>query len=84
MDNLIFTAKLPPDVLYLIRSIRIFGFLEKPLFVDLYKHIESYNIMQGEMLFDIGDSDDSIYTVYSGCISVYIKASVRRFIVTLR
>ncbi|XP_022650715.1 neuropathy target esterase sws-like isoform X3 [Varroa destructor] len=66
-------AKLPPDVLYLIRSIRIFGFLEKPLFVDLYKHIESYNIMQGEMLFDIGDSDDSIYTVYSGCISVYIK-----------
>ncbi|OQR78858.1 neuropathy target esterase sws-like, partial [Tropilaelaps mercedesae] len=66
-------AKLPPDVLYLIRSIRIFGFLEKPLFVDLYKHIESYNIMQGEMLFDIGDSDDSIYTIYSGCISVYIK-----------
>ncbi|XP_018493909.1 patatin-like phospholipase domain-containing protein 7 [Galendromus occidentalis] len=66
-------GKLPEDVLYLIRSIRIFGFLERPLFLDLYKHIESYNIKQGDMLFDVGDEDDSIYTVYSGCISVFIR-----------
>lgn len=66
-------AKLPHDVIYLIRSIRIFGFLEKPLFLDLWKHIETQSIKAGEMLFDVGDEDDSIYTVFSGRISVYIK-----------
>lgn len=71
-----FIGKIPDEVLYIIRSTRIFGFLEKPLFMDLYQHIETRHLKQNEMLFNICDDDDSIYTVCSGCISVFTRVRV--------
>ncbi|CAN8020157.1 unnamed protein product, partial [Ixodes persulcatus] len=64
--------RLPPDVLYMLRSVRVFGFFEKPVFMELWKHIETVFVPRGTMLFSLGDSDDSIYVVQSGRIQVYI------------
>lgn len=64
--------RLPPDVIYMLRSIRVFGFFEKPLFMELWKHIETLFVPRGTMLFSLGDSDDSIYVVQSGRIHVHI------------
>lgn len=64
--------RLPPDVIYMLRSIRVFGFFEKPLFMELWKHIETLVVPRGTMLFSLGDSDDSIYVVQSGRIHVHI------------
>ncbi|XP_040062016.1 neuropathy target esterase sws [Ixodes scapularis] len=64
--------RLPPDVLYMLRSVRVFGFFEKPVFMELWKHIETIFVPRGTMLFSLGDSDDSIYVVQSGRIHVHI------------
>ncbi|XP_063429612.1 patatin-like phospholipase domain-containing protein 7 [Mytilus trossulus] len=65
--------RLPPEVLYMLRSTRVFGHFEKPLFLELVKHMETKNISAGSYLFRIGDQDDSIYVVQSGKLKVTIK-----------
>ncbi|XP_048732326.2 patatin-like phospholipase domain-containing protein 7 isoform X2 [Ostrea edulis] len=64
--------RLPSEVLYMLRSTRIFGHFEKPLFLNLVKHMESKILKCGEYLFRIGDLDDSIYVVQEGHINVSI------------
>lgn len=64
--------RLPPDVLYMLRSIRVFGSFEKPLFLELCKHIEALHVSAGSLLFSIGEPDDSIYVVQSGNLIVYV------------
>lgn len=51
---------------------RIFGHFEKPLFLNLVKHMESKILKCGEYLFRIGDLDDSIYVIQEGHINVTI------------
>ncbi|CAC5379096.1 NTE [Mytilus coruscus] len=65
--------RLPPEVLYMLRSTRVFGHFEKPLFLELVKHMETKDISAGSYLFRIGDQDDSIYVVQSGKLKVTIK-----------
>ncbi|XP_062597845.1 patatin-like phospholipase domain-containing protein 7 isoform X3 [Saccostrea cucullata] len=67
--------RLPSEVLYMLRSTRIFGHFEKPLFLNLVKHMESKILRCGEYLFRIGDLDDSIYVVQQGHINVSICES---------
>ncbi|XP_061173760.1 patatin-like phospholipase domain-containing protein 7 isoform X2 [Saccostrea echinata] len=67
--------RLPSEVLYMLRSTRIFGHFEKPLFLNLVKHMESKILRCGEYLFRIGDLDDSIYVVQEGHINVSISES---------
>ncbi|XP_046368567.2 patatin-like phospholipase domain-containing protein 7 isoform X1 [Haliotis rufescens] len=64
--------RLPSEVLYMLRSIRVFGHLEKPFFLELCRHMEPLNIKTGNYLFKIGDQDDSIYVVQSGQIEVFV------------
>ncbi|GFY60412.1 neuropathy target esterase sws [Trichonephila inaurata madagascariensis] len=64
--------RLPPDVMYMLKSIRVFGSFEKPLFLELCKHIETLHISCGSLLFSIGEPDDSIYVVQSGKLVVYV------------
>ncbi|XP_078313356.1 patatin-like phospholipase domain-containing protein 7 isoform X5 [Crassostrea virginica] len=64
--------RLPSEVLYMLRSTRIFGHFEKPLFLNLVKHMESKILKCGEYLFRIGDLDDSIYVIQEGHINVTI------------
>uniref|UniRef100_A0A1B0D0J3 lysophospholipase n=1 Tax=Phlebotomus papatasi TaxID=29031 RepID=A0A1B0D0J3_PHLPP len=64
---------MPPDVLYMLQSIRIFGHFEKPVFFKLCKFTEVISLQTGEFLFKIGDTDDSVYVVQTGSINVSIN-----------
>ena len=66
---------LPLEVIYMLKSIRVFGFFDKPLFLELCKHLEFINVIKGQMLFTIGTPDDSIYVVQTGQIQVFITES---------
>ncbi|XP_016984826.1 neuropathy target esterase sws isoform X3 [Drosophila rhopaloa] len=65
--------RVPPDALYMLQSIRIFGHFEKPVFLRLCKHTQLLELMAGDYLFKITDPDDSVYIVQSGMINVYIS-----------
>jgi len=54
----------------------VFGHFEKPLFLELVKHMETRNLSAGSYLFKPGDQDDSIYVVQSGKLKVTIKETV--------
>ncbi|OTF76396.1 patatin-like phospholipase domain-containing protein [Euroglyphus maynei] len=64
---------LPEELVYMIHGIRVLGFFEKPLFLKMCQKIEEIKVMKGEFLFNIGDSDDSIYIVRSGEIKVTLN-----------
>lgn len=51
---------------------RAFGHFEKPLFMELCKHVEIKFVPAGAILFRPGLKDDSIYVVRNGCLKVYI------------
>ncbi|XP_030378063.1 neuropathy target esterase sws isoform X1 [Scaptodrosophila lebanonensis] len=67
------SERVPPDALYMLQSIRIFGHFEKPVFLKLCKHTQVVELMAGDYLFKITDPDDSVYIVQSGLINVYIS-----------
>lgn len=72
--------RLPPEVMYMLKSIRVFGVFEKPLFLELCKHIESNYVPCGCLLFSIGEPDDSIYVVQNGKLVIYVtEASGNEF-----
>jgi lysophospholipid hydrolase len=66
---------LPPEVIYMLKGIRVFGFFDKPLFLELCKNLEFVNVPKGQLLFYIGDPDDSIFIVQSGRLQVSITES---------
>lgn len=65
--------KVPPDALYMLQSIRIFGHFEKPVFLKICKHTEIINLIAGESLIKVGDADDSVFIVQSGQINVFLN-----------
>lgn len=65
--------RVPPDALYMLQSIRIFGHFEKPIFLKLCKHTEVLQLDPGDFLFKITDADDSVFIVQSGQINVFIS-----------
>nr|XP_036221465.1 neuropathy target esterase sws isoform X1 [Bactrocera oleae] len=65
--------RVPPDALYMLQSIRIFGHFEKPIFLKLCKHTEVLTLEPGDFLFKITDSDDSVFIVQSGLVHVFIS-----------
>ena len=56
---------------------RAFGHFEKPLFIELCKHVETKFVPAGAILFRPGQVDDSIYVVRNGKLKVYIIEQVR-------
>ena len=56
---------------------RVLGHFEKPIFLELCKHMESSFVLAGHYVFRVGDIDDSIYVVQSGQINVIITDPVR-------
>lgn len=46
--------RLPPEVVYMLQNIRMFGNFEKPMFLELIKHIETINLRLHQHLFMIG------------------------------
>ncbi|XP_076654539.1 patatin like phospholipase domain containing sws isoform X1 [Halictus rubicundus] len=64
--------RVPPDALYMLQSIRVFGHFEKPVFLKLCKHTEIMNLPAGSSLFKIGDPDENLFIVQQGLVNVYI------------
>ncbi|XP_071553883.1 neuropathy target esterase sws isoform X2 [Temnothorax nylanderi] len=64
--------RVPPDALYMLQSIRVFGHFEKPVFLKLCKHTEIMTLPAGSTLFKIGDPDENLFIVQQGLVNVYI------------
>ncbi|UJR38136.1 hypothetical protein I4U23_030815 [Adineta vaga] len=64
--------QIPPEILYLLKSVKVFGHFERPIFLELCKYLESKTLLAGGYLFRIGDADDSLYIVQKGLLHVFI------------
>ncbi|KAJ8914982.1 hypothetical protein NQ315_002506, partial [Exocentrus adspersus] len=71
-EDMLNDDRMPPDALYMLQSIRVFGHFEKPVFLKLCKHTEIINVSAGAYLFRIGDPDENVYIVQSGKLNVFI------------
>ncbi|KAI2664770.1 Patatin-like phospholipase domain-containing protein 7 [Labeo rohita] len=65
-------SHLPSEVLYMLKNVRVLGHFEKPLFLELCRHMVFVTLQQGEGLFRPGDTDDSIFVVQDGRLDLCI------------
>ncbi|XP_072005273.1 patatin-like phospholipase domain-containing protein 6 isoform X1 [Engystomops pustulosus] len=60
------TPALPPEVLYMLKSVRVLGHFERPLFLSLCQHVVFEYYEPGHLVFCPGQPDSSIYIVLEG------------------
>ncbi|XP_071430521.1 patatin-like phospholipase domain-containing protein 7 [Pithys albifrons albifrons] len=68
-------SHLPSEVLYMLKNVRVLGHFEKPLFLELCKHMFFVQLHEGEYVFRPGQLDNSIYVVQDGRLEVCIQES---------
>ncbi|XP_063209174.1 patatin-like phospholipase domain-containing protein 7 isoform X2 [Chroicocephalus ridibundus] len=68
-------SHLPSEVLYMLKNVRVLGHFEKPLFLELCKHMFFVQLHEGEYIFRPGQMDNSIYVVQDGRLEVCIQES---------
>uniref|UniRef100_A0A8C7GBP8 lysophospholipase n=1 Tax=Oncorhynchus kisutch TaxID=8019 RepID=A0A8C7GBP8_ONCKI len=68
-------SHLPSEVLYMLKNVRVLGHFEKPLFLELCRHMVFVQLHEMETLFRPGDIDDSIYVVQDGRLELCIRES---------
>ncbi|XP_041094456.1 patatin-like phospholipase domain-containing protein 7 isoform X2 [Polyodon spathula] len=68
-------SHLPSEVLYMLKNVRVLGHFEKPLFLELCKHMVFVQLHEGEHMFRPGEADDSIYVVQDGRLELSIQES---------
>ncbi|XP_033094257.1 patatin-like phospholipase domain-containing protein 7 isoform X5 [Trachypithecus francoisi] len=66
-------SHLPSEVLYMLKNVRVLGHFEKPLFLELCKHIVFVQLQEGEHVFRPGAPDPSICVVQDGRLEVCIQ-----------
>ncbi|XP_077162968.1 patatin-like phospholipase domain-containing protein 7 isoform X5 [Paroedura picta] len=66
-------SHLPSEVLYMLKNVRVLGHFEKPLFLELCKHMVFVQLHEGEYIFRPGQLDNSIYVVQDGKLEVCIQ-----------
>uniref|UniRef100_A0A8C3PIH7 lysophospholipase n=1 Tax=Calidris pygmaea TaxID=425635 RepID=A0A8C3PIH7_9CHAR len=59
-------SHLPSEVLYMLKNVRVLGHFEKPLFLELCKHMVFQECQQGDYVFRPGQPDTSIYVLQDG------------------
>eukprot|EP00051_Salpingoeca_urceolata_P011709 m.145382 g.145382 ORF g.145382 m.145382 type:complete len:1146 (-) comp17222_c1_seq3:169-3606(-) len=62
------SSDVPLDIRLTLQSMRVFGHLDQAVFAELYKHVETIRLKQGQSLFTVGDPDDSMYIVLRGTV----------------
>ncbi|KAM3927339.1 patatin-like phospholipase domain-containing protein 6 isoform 2-T2 [Leptodactylus fuscus] len=60
------TPALPPEVLYMLKNVRVLGHFERPLFLSLCQHVVFEYYEPGHLVFCPGQPDSSIYIVLEG------------------
>ncbi|XP_044278223.1 patatin-like phospholipase domain-containing protein 6 isoform X3 [Varanus komodoensis] len=66
-------SHLPSEVLYMLKNVRVLGHFEKPLFLELCKHMTFQQCQQGEYVFRPGQPDTSIYVVQDGKLELFLS-----------
>ncbi|XP_072847724.1 patatin-like phospholipase domain-containing protein 6 isoform X5 [Pogona vitticeps] len=66
-------SHLPSEVLYMLKNVRVLGHFEKPLFLELCKHMTFQQYQQGEYVFRPGQPDTSIYVVQDGKLELFLS-----------
>jgi lysophospholipid hydrolase len=61
----------PRTLLIVLKSLRVFGHVDHKIFVELMKSIEYITLKGHDSLFKVGESDENMYIVDSGCINVF-------------
>ncbi|NXA43698.1 PLPL7 protein, partial [Eudromia elegans] len=65
-------SHLPSEVLYMLQNVRVLGHFEKPLFLELCKHMVFQQFQQGEYVFRPGQPDSSIYVLQEGKLELLL------------
>uniref|UniRef100_A0A8C6NRT9 lysophospholipase n=1 Tax=Nothobranchius furzeri TaxID=105023 RepID=A0A8C6NRT9_NOTFU len=68
-------SHLPSEVLYMLKNVRVLGHFEKPLFLELCKHMVFLQFQQGEYVFRPGQPDSSIYVVQDGKLELCLTGA---------
>ncbi|KAI9286093.1 hypothetical protein BC943DRAFT_291591 [Umbelopsis sp. AD052] len=56
-----------------LSSIKIFGYLEQPVFHELARHLQTRRLLAGDTLFKNPEQERSFYIVVDGNVQVFIK-----------
>uniref|UniRef100_A0A3B3BKE9 lysophospholipase n=1 Tax=Oryzias melastigma TaxID=30732 RepID=A0A3B3BKE9_ORYME len=67
-------SHLPSEVLYMLKNV-VLGHFEKPLFLELCKHMVFLQFQQGESVFRPGQPDSSIYVVQEGKLELCLTGT---------
>ncbi|XP_015706525.1 neuropathy target esterase isoform X1 [Coturnix japonica] len=65
-------SHLPSEVLYMLKNVRVLGHFEKPLFLELCKHMVFQQCQQGDYVFRPGQPDTSIYVLQDGKLELLL------------
>ncbi|KAI0244643.1 phosphatidylcholine and lysophosphatidylcholine phospholipase [Massospora cicadina] len=80
-DNHPNPPKYPTDLLKsLLASIKIFGYLEEPVFNELSRYLNTRRVLKGDVIFDDNHhTEKSFYIVMEGCVQVsLVTVSTKR------
>jgi lysophospholipid hydrolase len=58
-----------------LSSIKVFGYLEQPVFHELARHLQTRRLLAGDTLFKNPEQERSFYIVVDGNVQVFIKPS---------
>ncbi|KAI8368105.1 uncharacterized protein BYT42DRAFT_585297 [Radiomyces spectabilis] len=56
-----------------LSSIKIFGYLEQPVFHELARHLQTKKLLAGDTLFRSPDQERSFYIVVDGHVQMFVK-----------
>ncbi|KAJ3090881.1 phosphatidylcholine and lysophosphatidylcholine phospholipase [Quaeritorhiza haematococci] len=57
-----------------LSSIKVFGYLDRPVFHELARHLQTRKLKAGEILFNADDDDRDFYVVVDGTVQLFIKS----------